>query len=415
MRYLFNFMLFVVVIGLASVSLVHGASGSSVSSISISDSAAYPYDAEITGDSVYVRTGPGTAFYEWGKLYKGDKVKIMGEMDGVWSRIQPLEGSFSWISAQYVTISASDSSIGEVTGDNVRVWAGSPLYSPERSTTPQGKLSKGSKVKIIGQPVNNYYKISVPSLPDAYYWVSTQYTKPIPKQVPVVNPIVNPAVTVRPVPVADDTTTQTIPSVSPMPMPVTTGTIVDSNEIAPFEAAVEITPLDKYYVLQKQVEEERSKPIDEQDYSAIKEALLEIVNDKDAGKASIFSQAVIDRIDGIELALQVEDIVKQQNDQFNQSKENIEKAYTKKLEEVENLGKYAVIGKLQNFLILGSGNYRIVGDSDQTICYAVPNASIAGRDLSGLIGKKVGLVGTIEPHTQTSGAMVRFSEVVGLK
>jgi len=409
MRYHVRFLIFVFFIGLAMASLVQGAS---VSAMSVSDSSAYPYDAVITGDSVYVRTGPGSAFYEWGKLYKDDKVKIMGDRDGVWSMIQPLEGSFSWISAQYVTVSSSDPTIGEITGDNVRVWAGSPLYSPERSTTPQGKLNKGDKVKLIGQPVNNYYKIGVPSLPDAYYWVSTQYTKPIPKETTVVRPIVNPNVVVRPIPI--DTANPT-PLVTVMPRVNEANNVaIDSNAVATGETII-ITPLDKYYVLQKQVEEERSKPLGEQNYTTIKEALLEIVKDKEAGKAANFSQTVLDRIEGIELALQVEDIVKQQNDKFNQSKESIEQAYAKKIKEVQNLGKYAVIGQFKSFLQLGSGRFRIVDSSGNTVCSAVPNQSVTGKDFNSYIDKKVGLVGTIEPNVELSGAMIRFTDVVVLE
>ena len=46
---------------------------------------------------------------------------------------------------------------------------------------------------------------------------------------------------------------------------------------------------------------------------------------------------------------------------------------------------------------------------------AMPGEQFSGTDLSELLGKKVGLVGTIEPHQQTAGALVRFSEVVGLE
>lgn len=398
MRYQVSLFILVCVIGLVSVGLVQGASGTAIPSVSIADSPAYPYDAEITGDNVYVRTGPGTTFYDWGKLYKGDKVKIMGDSDGVWSKIQPLEGSFSWISAQYVEIEGIDPTIGKITGDNVRVWAGSPLYSPERSTTLQGKLSKGDKVKLLGQPVNNYYKIAVPSLPDAYYWVSTQYTKPIPRKVPGV--VVSPNLTISDEPSA---TSQGMASV------------IDSNTVGSVELSYEPTALDKYYDLQKQMEAERSKPLAEQDYSSIKESFLEIVNDENAGKASIYAQSVLDRIAGIELALEVKDIVKKQNEQFNQNREKIEKAYTKKLEEIQNLGRFAVIGTLQTSLASGAGNYRIVDESDKNICYAMPSQNASVRDLSGFIGKKVGLVGTIEPDTIWKCAMVRFTEVVILE
>jgi len=407
MRYQVSFFILIIIIGLVSINSVQGASAPSVPSVSVSNTAAYPYDAEITGDSVYVRTGAGTAFYEFGKLYKGDKVKIMGDMDGVWAKIQPLEGSFSWIAEEFVTPSSSDPSIGEVTGDNVRVWAGSPLYSPERSTTLQGRLSKGSKVKIIGAPVNKYYKIAVPSLPDAYYWVSTQYTKPIPREV---TPVVDPLSMLPSQPGTTGTVGPTNPITIPgIPEASGVENVVDSNAVAIAEVALEPTPLELYYELQQQMEEERAKPLSEQDYSSIKESLLEVINDKDAGKASIFSQAILDRIKGIELALEVEDLVKQQNDKFKENKEKIEKAYTKKLEEVQNLGKYAVIGKLQNSTAYGTDNYRIVDDSDQNICYAVPTKSISG--ISGMIGKKVGLVGTIETSVSRKGAVVNFSAV----
>ncbi len=38
----------------------------------------FPYIAEITGDNLYVRSGPGTNFYHCGKLNKADQVKVMG-------------------------------------------------------------------------------------------------------------------------------------------------------------------------------------------------------------------------------------------------------------------------------------------------------------------------------------------------
>ncbi|MHC4509431.1 MAG: hypothetical protein ACYTAO_10815 [Planctomycetota bacterium] len=49
------------------------------------------------------------------------------------------------------------------------------------------------------------------------------------------------------------------------------------------------------------------------------------------------------------------------------------------------------------------------------VCYALPAGAAAQRDLSGLIGRKVGLIGTIEPHKPTAGALVRFTNVVELK
>ncbi|MFC1794306.1 hypothetical protein ACFL3Q_12045, partial [Planctomycetota bacterium] len=38
------------------------------------DTSSFPYTAEITGNDVYVRSGPGTNFYHCGKLKAGDKL-----------------------------------------------------------------------------------------------------------------------------------------------------------------------------------------------------------------------------------------------------------------------------------------------------------------------------------------------------
>ena len=60
------------------------------------------------------------------------------------------------------------------------------------------------------------------------------------------------------------------------------------------------------------------------------------------------------------------------------------------------------------------GHYRIVDESGRMLCYALPSGKTVQTDLSNLIGKKVGIVGTIQPHLPTKKAMVRFTEIVPL-
>jgi hypothetical protein len=50
-------------------------------------------------------------------------------------------------------------------------------------------------------------------------------------------------------------------------------------------------------------------------------------------------------------------------------------------------------------------------NSNKTICYALPTGPASNMDLSKLVDSKVGLVGKIEPHLQTAGALVRFTEI----
>ena len=177
--------LFIIIISAVLVSFGFTQTSAAADSNQQIDTSSFPYTAEITGDDVYVRSGPGTNFYRCGKLNKGDKVKVVDKQFS-WSRIVPPAGSFSWISMDYVTINPGDSSVGTVTGDNVRVYAGSDFVKPLYSTSLQGKLSKGEKVKLLGEQMDRYYKIAPP--PFAYLWVSTQFTKPLPKPVVVPPP-----------------------------------------------------------------------------------------------------------------------------------------------------------------------------------------------------------------------------------
>jgi hypothetical protein len=88
--------------------------------------------------------------------------------------------------------------------------------------------------------------------------------------------------------------------------------VSDSNNTATVEVKVE-TPLDKYYDIQKQIEAEHAKPMDQQDYTGIKEELDKIANDENAGKAARYAQAVMEQVKGYELAIEVGKTVKLQN------------------------------------------------------------------------------------------------------
>jgi len=63
----------------------------------------------------------------------------------------------------------------------------------------------------------------------------------------------------------------------------------------------------------------------------------------------------------------------------------------------------------------GPEHYRIVDESDMTICTAFPSDQASGKNFDSLIGKKVGLIGKIEPYKETAGALVRFDKVVELE
>lgn len=347
----------------------------------------FPYIAEITGDDVYIRSGPGTDYYTCGKLNKADRVKVVDSRFS-WSCIVPPAGRFSWISMQYVSIDKNDSTVGVVTGDNVRVWAGSANIKPIHSTRLQLRLNRDEKVRLLGEEKDDYYKITPPS--GAYLWVSTRYTKPLGS--------------------ADEV---------PLITESRTETKADTPAVVPTKVSVESEKLKEYYALEEQAESERAKPIAEQSYGDIRKKLFEIAGNKEAGKAARYSEFAIKQIERYELALEVDKAVQLQNEQLQRVKDRIDKARAARLAQVQDLGRFAAVGQFQTSKIYGTEvqlkHYRIIDNSGKTICYALPSSPAVRMDLSELIGCKVGLVGTIEPHPQTAGALVRFIEITKLE
>ena len=391
-----NSLLLVILAGLTSVCFAQKAVAPPQEPVSADNTEesvpSFPYVAEITADNVNIRSGPGTNYYSCGRLNGAERVKVVGSQFS-WSHIVPPAGSFSWISKQYVSIDLNNPRTGIVTGDGVRVYAGSKRLKPMHSTTVQLKFNKGDTVQLLGEEEGDYYKIAPPT--GAYLWVSTKYTEPLGAvgEVPLtVEPRIEPKAEIT----------------------------VTAPARAPTDAGTEAGALKEYYALQKQVKAEQAKPMAQQNYASIKKALSEMAGNKKAGKAARYSELMLRQIQGFELALQIAKEVPLQDAQLQRIQKRIEKARSKKLAQVPDMGRFAVVGQFQTSSIFYGPeaepkHYRITDDSGKTICYALPSGSAVKMDLSKLLGRKVGLGGTIEPHPQTAAALVRFEEIVELK
>jgi hypothetical protein len=185
----------------------------------------------------------------------------------------------------------------------------------------------------------------------------------------------------------------------------------DSEEVTLPDSRIE-----EYRALMERIEAEKTKPVGKQDYKAIKAALTEIANDKsqEAKKAARYAKHVLKKVEGYELVMAISQRVQLQKKQLDRKMAGIERKRTAKLSQVKDLGRFAVTGEFQPFVLYGDGHYRIVDDSGKMLCYALPSDAVSQRDLTWLIGKKVGIVGTIEPHLPTKKAWVQFSEIVPL-
>lgn len=349
---------------------------------------AFPYVAEITGTDVYIRSGPGSNYYRCGKLNKPDRITVAAH-EYSWSKILPPPECFSWISTQYVRFDLNDPTVGIVTGNKVRIWAGSVYLEPIHSTRLQTRLNVGDTVKLLGEEKAGYYKIVPP--PDTYFYVSTEFTRYLGRVAEVKPPEV-------------EIKAQPAPERPPAP---------------PRRRAVGAAGLKEYYDLAKKVDIERKKPIAQQNYLEIKKALQAIANDPKSGKAVRYAGLQLEAVGRFESALDTRRQVKIQDAKLTQVRQQIRARLKQRLEKVPDLGRFAAVGsfrKSQIYTALAAKRrFVIIDESGKRICYAQPEGPAAAIDLSEFLDKKVGLLGAIEPDPQTSAALVRFTEIIPIK
>ncbi len=347
------------------------------------------YVAEAMGDDVFLRSGPGTNFYKCGKLYKSDRIQVVSTQQG-WACILPPPGCFSWIPMQYVSINLDNPTLGIVTGDNVRIYAGSDFVEPMHSTSEQVKLFRGDNVKLLGEEKDDYYKIAPPQ--GAYLWVSTQFIQPVQAGPGRTSP------------------GQTAPGVQIQGQ---------APAEAPVQPGTESELLDAYYAIVNQVKAVHAKPRPEQNYTEFKTKLQEIAKNQGAGKAARYAEFSLKQIERFELVCTIDKEVEIQKQERQNINNKIDEARQARLAQIPDLGKFALVGKLAPSSLYPSTDqtkrYRILDDSGKTISYVAPAAGATGQDLTLLIGKKVGLVGEIQPHEATGRAFIKYTQVIPLE
>jgi hypothetical protein len=134
--------------------------------------AAFPWEGEITGSNVYIRSGAGVNWYPTAKLNAGDRVLVLSEKFG-WYQIAPPKGSFSFVDKAMVDKQA-DGKTGIIKQNKVYVQAGSELE--DRKSATQMVLDKDAKVDIIGE-AEGFFKIAPPK--GASLYVTKAYVEPV--------------------------------------------------------------------------------------------------------------------------------------------------------------------------------------------------------------------------------------------
>jgi uncharacterized protein YgiM (DUF1202 family) len=388
---------------------------------------AFPFMAEITSDDVYIRSGPGTQYYNCGKVRKGDKVKVVGNKFS-WLQIVPPAGSYSWISKQYVQIDAKNNTSGSVIGDAVRVYAGSDEVQPMHSTSMQAKLNKGDKITIVGEEKDGYCKIAPPE--GAYLWVSSQHAKPLGTLMAPAPAA--PAAVLRQQDAGAMTPAPAMPATAhPMPaspFPTNPGAIKapvsspnEPNMPAPAPAPTPVTSVEEQKIIEVQalkekVEAERAKPAGEQNFAELKKEITVIAGDKQSPMAAKSAAALLKMIDKCELSQEVAKAIKSQEDEYGKTQQKIDSAKNEGLSKIEDKGIFAVIGTLKESPLFaetpGARYYKVVDGNGKALCYARPTGPAADADLSKFVDKKVGLVGSIEANADLGEAVVQFTNIL---
>lgn len=404
--------------------------------------AKYLFEAEVTGMNVYVRSGNSTADYPTMKLHKPDKVTVVAEENG-WAKIVPPRGSYSWIYKAYVKIDPSNPTVGIVTGENVRVWAGADGIDAARSMGFQTKMNQDKEnvddddiVELRpDQPeAGEYYKIKPPA--GAYLWVSTEFLKyagPYEQDTPIVIPPRPETVEVKEVTPVDEATQPSGQQPRPDFTSLGDGTTDSTSPVKvevqqPQDAASgqpDVKPavthpretecVRQCHDITAKIDAELKKPLDQQDYTAMKKELTAIQEDPDAGKAVTFAQILQDRITRYELAQNVTQLVQQQDADLEKMRQKIEKAHEAQLKKVPKGAKFIYTGTLKESAVYtGKGGPKryIVADADGKIaCYVEAGSPQIDAAIQKLVGQTVGINGGIVSTARSATAVISANVV----
>ncbi len=331
----------------------------------------YPYIAQVVGNNVYVRSGNSQADYPCTKLDAPARVTVVDEVYG-WAKILPPEGTYSWIFKAYVKVNPANPTVGILTGENVRVWAGADHLDSSSSIGLQTQLNTGEIVELYAdQPeTGDYYRIKPPT--GAHLWINAdflKYVEPVKQDRPLIVPprpdtekeISIPAETQpsgqqqrprftnidgaqEPAPVAE--TPIAIP-VQPEEVKTEPAPEAPVEKPLPKPATRESELLQQCYDLSAKIDKELEKPLNEQNYAEIKQQIETIKQDADAGKAAAYAQYLSDRIARYELAQSVTETLEKHDQQLEEARQKIEQAHQKQLSQIPEETKFLYTGTLK--------------------------------------------------------------------
>lgn len=153
------------------------------SSAQAQDAASTPFLGTITGDNVYVRSGPSVdSSYPFGKLGRGNIVRVMENSHG-WMRVRTegdaFNGAFAYVPAdRRVDVLADGKTIRATAVTEVRAPNINADASPDASWKQIGTLDPGETavlLETIEGERDRLYKVQMPS--DAEGWINVSFVR----------------------------------------------------------------------------------------------------------------------------------------------------------------------------------------------------------------------------------------------
>ena len=347
-----------------------------------------PYTGVIAGKDVYVRCGPGPAYYACERLSFPDRVRVVGESDG-WSKILPPRTCFSLIAKEYVRRQGEK---GTVTGTNVRVRAGSVVI-PQRQDRIQIRLNVGNEVHVLGE-MGEYYKVEPPA--GVFLWVSSQYVRAIGAE-----------------PVATTAPTQPAP---PQPAP-TTKTVV----VGPVEADELVAQKAQFDAAERALKAEYEKPAEQRDLTALldKYKAIKLVPDSllrpwVEARVEFLQQEIAQAAESLAVDKLIRDVATTRA-QWAAERERIQTV----IPEVPVRRTYAVEG-----VLAPSGLYRggatgpkryVLRDPGKPLIYAYLQCTTGVVDLAKHVGAYVGAIGTPRYDAGSGMYIVEVEQIILLR
>ena len=289
---------------------------------------------------------------------------------------------------------------GVVTGNTVRVRAGSIRVPPAHADVVQTKLNDGDMVWIIGQR-DDYYKIVSP--PNCYFWVSENFLERVG---PVTDALLREIHGEEP----EDVVAGEAAEGSAAVVGAVASGQIDLDQLSPERRA--------YAVAKRMLEEQMLKPVGQRQFAEIRANLEELVKTAQSSSLKLSAAMILRQVQRGELACDAWNRMVKQDEELRITLAKIDDRIQLLAAINEPAGKrpedVVVNGSLAASSVFTVKNtnrrFLVLDDQDKIIYYAVSDRE--GLDLNTLVGKKVSLLGEATYDAFSKTRILRVSSVV---